>query len=486
MRLEILKNEEKRMNLIMFLFLAVVPIVAFLYVLFFNGGTLRDSVVLLMVGCSVLIKVFEKPLGRYAKYLYIAVLPIFGAVTIVFGNPASFGAMAEAYFLVLFLTVPYYDLSMVKVCTVITIAANAIGLIIFPKAYLAMYTFSIWIFVGMVYILAVLVSALIVTRARQLFLTVEQKENEVGGIIEKVGRITEQLGGASQSLVATTQTQSASTEELTAISENLLESNGAMLNKSEQSKENLASLDENSKNMEIKMQDVDHISKELVDISVSNEQALNRLMTMSEEVKNSTNKTREVTDKLLKESGEIGKTLDIINEIAESINLLALNASIEAARAGEAGKGFAVVAQEVGHLAESTKESLQNVNDVVTRVQSGTSDVSRFMNKNTEQLLGQNKVIVETVDGVRSMMDLLKRSVDAIAQADKIREMQNQIIQETVEINEDIAERIHQENDDFSNITSMVQGNTEEIMNLSEQVDNINNMIRELEELLES
>lgn len=485
MNLEILKNEEKRMNFIMWLFLVIIPIVAFLYVLLFNKGTLKDSVVLLMVGASILVKVFEKFLGKYAKYLYIAVLPFFGAITVVLGNPGVYGAIVEAYFLVLFLTVPYYDLSVIKVCTVVTIVPNIVGLILFPKAFLAMYTFSIWIFVWMVYILAVLVSVLIVTRAQQLFLTVEQKENEVGAILEKVGQITEQLGNASHSLVATSQAESASTEELSAISENLLDNNSVMLDKSEQSKENLASLEENSENMENRMQDVDQISKELVDISVSNEQALNHLMTMSEEVENSTNKTREVTDKLLKESDEIGKTLDIINEIAESINLLALNASIEAARAGEAGKGFAVVAQEVGHLAESTKESLQNVNDVVTRVQRGAVDVSTFMNQNAKQLLGQNKVIVETVEGIRSMMGLLKNSVDGIAKADEIRKVQNQIIQETVEINEDIAKRIQQENDDFSNITNMVQGNTEEIMNLSEQVDHINNMIKELEELLE-
>lgn len=48
-----------------------------------------------------------------------------------------------------------------------------------------------------------------------------------------------------------------------------------------------------------------------------------------------------------------------------------------------------------------------------------------------------------------------------------------------------MIEQERQENDDFSNITNMVQGNTEEIMNLSEQVDHINDMIKELEELLE-
>ena len=313
----------------------------------------------------------------------------------------------------------------------------------------------------------------------------EQNNNRVQNVLERVNFIATNLDEASSSLVETAQTQNASTEELSAISENLLESSSSMMDKSEQSKENLVSLELSSAQMESKMQNVEQISKKLVDISVSNEQALGHLMSMSAEVERSTNDTRKVTEKLLKESSEIGKTLDIINEIAESINLLALNASIEAARAGEAGRGFAVVAQEVGHLADSTKESLKNVNDVVSRVQSGTADVSRFMNQNAEQLLGQNKVIVETVQGVRNMMELLKNSVNAIAQADTIRKEQNQIIQETVKINEDIAERIHQENGEFSNIANMVLDNTKEIMVLSEQVDNIDNMIKELEQLLE-
>ena len=258
-----------------------------------------------------------------------------------------------------------------------------------------------------------------------------------------------------------------------------------MLDKSAKNKENLSDLEQASQDLASKMNDVDDISKELVEISKSNESALNNLMGMSTTVENSTNKTMEVTDKLLAESAEIGTTLDIINEIAESINLLALNASIEAARAGEAGKGFAVVAQEVGHLAESTKDSLLSINEVVTRVQTGTNDVSKFMKENAEQLHNQNTVIVETVKAVRNMMDLLKKSVDAIRQADQIRNNQRDLILGNVSINEDIAQRIHVENEEFSNINHMVQGNRDEIAILSDQVENINSMIKELEDLLQ-
>lgn len=313
----------------------------------------------------------------------------------------------------------------------------------------------------------------------------EKNNQRVEYVLHQVMQVTTRLGQASQFLVSTSQNESASTEELSAISENLLDSNKSMLEKSEQSKENLNVLEESSQNMERQMQEVDKISMELSSISSSNEKNLSQLMSMSERVEKSTSQTMEVTQKLLMESGEIGKTLDIINEIAESINLLALNASIEAARAGEAGRGFAVVAQEVGHLAESTKDSLKSVNEVVTRVQNGTNEVSRFINENAEQLTKQNQVIGKTTEGIRTMMELLKKSADSIAFADQIREEQNQIIGETVKINENIAERIQTENSEFTDITQMVQSNSQEIVGLSEQIDNINSMVTELEDLLQ-
>ena len=176
MGLEILQNEEKRMNFIIFLFLACIPCVALGYVLLFNGGTAKDCIVLTMVLADVIVKLLEKVLGKYAKYLYISILPVCGMITIVCGSPATFGAMAEAYFLILFLSVPYYDISVVAVCTVCTIVPNLIALFIFQDAYLAMYSISIWIFIWMVYVLAVIVAVFIIHRARSLFFTVEKKE----------------------------------------------------------------------------------------------------------------------------------------------------------------------------------------------------------------------------------------------------------------------------------------------------------------------
>jgi methyl-accepting chemotaxis protein len=87
-------------------------------------------------------------------------------------------------------------------------------------------------------------------------------------------------------------------------------------------------------------------------------------------------------------AGEINSVIEIISDIAEQTNLLALNATIEAARAGEAGKGFAVVASEVKTLANQTAKATEQVREQVNRIQGDTSEASDFINRITEAIAG--------------------------------------------------------------------------------------------------
>ncbi len=313
---------------------------------------------------------------------------------------------------------------------------------------------------------------------------IEKNNDRVQNVLNKVNGLVDKLSEASKALLDTTQNESAATQELSAISESLLEKSGNILDDSSESKQNLLELVNGSKAMAQKMQEIEGISLDLVDKSSGNEQAMNDLISISEKVAISTKITLGVTDKLLTETKNIGDTLDIINQIAEATNLLSLNASIEAARAGEAGKGFAVVAQEIGKLASNTKDSLNNVSDIVSRVQNGTIEVSKYMNQNTSQLMEQNKMLLDTIEGIRGMITFLKELTKAITLVYDLHKNQSNVVETTVSINESISYKIEEENKDFTNITEMVQSNTQEISDLMNQVDKLNEMIFELEELL--
>lgn len=313
----------------------------------------------------------------------------------------------------------------------------------------------------------------------------DQNNERVQKVFTHVRLLTKQLSEASAILLSTSQNESDSTEKISSTSENLMDKSMFMLKKSSGSKNNLEELKESSRSIQERMNEVEDMSKQLLEVSSVSRSALNELVKISDMVTKATNETMEVTNSMMNETGKISNTIHIIDEIAESTNLLALNASIEAARAGDAGRGFSVVAQEVGNLAGNTKESLNTVNGIVTNIQDRAEKVSAHMVENTKQLADQNQALTDTVAEIKRMISLLTESINTLNSVSSLQKQQEIIIDRTVSLNEELAEGIHEENREFVNINKMVQGNTEEITVLMRQVDELNNMIRELNGVME-
>lgn len=148
--------EEKSMNTIMFWEMIIIPIVAWIFVMCFLNGSREDAIVLFMVVFSFLIRIFEKKLGKYAKYLYISIMPVWGAVTIVVDHAGRFGAIDHAYIWALIICVAGYDLSVFKVNIILTFGCNVLAFLLFPEAYLQVHSMILWVYIIFLYLLALI------------------------------------------------------------------------------------------------------------------------------------------------------------------------------------------------------------------------------------------------------------------------------------------------------------------------------------------
>ncbi|MBB4954366.1 methyl-accepting chemotaxis protein [Agrobacterium vitis] len=137
-------------------------------------------------------------------------------------------------------------------------------------------------------------------------------------------------------------------------------------------------------------------------------------------------------------SDEIGKILNVIDEIAFQTNLLALNAGVEAARAGEAGKGFAVVAQEVRELAQRSAIAAKDIKSLITKsgqeVSAGVRLVTATgdaLNRIRDHVVDINTQVHEIAQAAKEQSHKLQEVNSAVGQMDQVTQRNAAMVEET-------------------------------------------------------
>jgi methyl-accepting chemotaxis protein len=203
---------------------------------------------------------------------------------------------------------------------------------------------------------------------------------------------------ASEILAATTQQSAGATEQSTAISQasTTIDEVRTIADQTAQRAESVADL-----------------ALRTAQVSQAGQQAVAETIEGMHDVQGKSESVAKDVLALSDQAQSIGGIITTVSEIADQSNMLALNAAVEAARAGESGKGFAVVAQEVRSLAEQSRAATEQIEEILSQIQSGVNTAVMT----TEEAMKGAVSGVQLTYGAGKTIDQLAESVTASTQA---------------------------------------------------------------------
>nr|WP_050614008.1 methyl-accepting chemotaxis protein [Bacillus testis] len=284
---------------------------------------------------------------------------------------------------------------------------------------------------------------------------IDDKGDEIGQLASSYMKMRENLGkliltikSNSEQVASAAEQLNASSEETSRATDSIAQSIQEVASAGDSQNDYVKTLEETSNTVLHNITQIADVSNTV--LAASNENAkdaqsggnmMNKTMEQVNKINDTTKSTAEMIYHLGEQSKEINSIVNIITDIAEQTNLLALNAAIEAARAGEHGRGFAVVADEVRKLAEQSNQSAQQIRLLISDIQQGISGSISSMEEGRHAIIDgldlaatAQASLLAISESAQDMYQKVSSITSAIDEIQKGTEDMDHVIQSTVDL----------------------------------------------------